>query len=273
MPDVERNNADFVAKAHTLYSQVERVKRDVNVRAAGFALGDLSLTLSEGSKLRSEPITVEQGLLRRIGIELCVDGSASASLDLSAGGFALCEGDDLEFIYRGSSSPSAPLGGLGSLVTNYDILIGSFTNPHMAQIVRSGSLWSSTLPVAILDPMQAPSVPCQTVENTLGAWGCGYIAGVIAMRDMFASQLWHHFRARLQNGLVAQGVNFEPDWRAGNSRQGGEIALGYAYQAFKSEGVELQTLRQGVLQRIAELAQLRVIPRSDLGEVQTAFGG
>lgn len=254
-----------------LYRRVERIRRSVDLHAAGLDFGRMEVVLSDGNAFQSIPVEPAPGLLRQVGVNLYVAGSASVAERVFEQSVALSSGDDCKFYFRQSSSPSAPLGALWTVAKNHDAILSSYANSSMAEIVSSGNLWSFTLPQSLLSTQASLALSADQIANMLN-FEYLYVSTVNDLKQAVGGSLSRFLKAQWPKGrwFVVQ-VSWQPTW-LGVSGLGGQYELGYVYQTFKREGIDLVNLKKGAIDGLNQLQEVGIIPRSQAAKVAASFG-
>jgi hypothetical protein len=215
--------ADYERKARQLYDQIQQVHQTVNLYAAAFAMGDLlaSIPPPGATSWERTKIEVAPGLLRQIGIDLCVTGHAEAAVKMDGDTPRLQPGTGCQFSYH--TDPNGHLPGiLSSVVTNFEPIMRMRQSPRIAleTLPLQAGIMSIMFPWEMLATDTAQKLTPSQVENHLQP----YRATVNSIRWSVA--------ARLSNVLRAPhftNVDWDPE----------KIGGALAYLAFRTEGIEL----------------------------------
>lgn len=256
--EIEREREELIQNAWTLYREDSMIRKIVDLHAAGFAYGLPRLSvLGPGGQVTHTPVVADMSLMRDIGRDLFVAGSALVSVEPADTGLAVKPGSSCLLEYQQISSPRNRPGGLWSRAINapnWDFLRSI---PRMLE-----DMYSGLIPIQLLKPETA-----KNVQGDLVAWGLVvYIHTVRELQDAFVRGLVKCA------GLVAMHHEWSPDLQpeisAGFS---GAFRLGAVYQVFRKEGIELSVLRDEAVSLATGAATKGLITQAVADQIARSF--
>jgi hypothetical protein len=268
MPRTPEEVAQLIADAWDLYQRdIPRISQTVDLTAAGFGFGQPQAIIRSGQEYRTVPILVDTGLLRRIGVNLFVAGAATASVAVEHTNIRLTPGDGCSFAYR-EGGRDMPPGKLWSVAVNHEALL-TVLNARNPGVVSAASYIASNillemLPADVLSTEAASKYDADQLNRIL----FNYKGDVERMKEVFGAQL----ERCLEPHFAVDDVVWDPPWFPTVGRRGGASGLGHVYQVFKREGIDLINLRNGVMELISSMKEVRLISGAEASAIRESFG-